>query len=110
MKDTSQLPFLECRKEEIFLRLYIQPRASKNEVAGIYGGNALKIRLTSPPVEGAANAACREFIAGLLSVRKNQVEIVSGQKSRIKLVKIQGLSPEEAEDILLILRQIPSEA
>ncbi|HLA51612.1 MAG TPA: DUF167 domain-containing protein [Thermodesulfobacteriota bacterium] len=97
-------------KERILLRLYIQPRASKNEIAGIHGGTALKIRLTSPPVENAANSACIEFLADILGIRKNRITIVSGQKSRIKQIKLTGVSLQETEDRLMkfILQQIPS--
>lgn len=97
----SKLPFLTEGKDGIVLKLYIQPRASKNEIIGIYDGVALKIRLTSPPVEGAANAACIKLIADILGIRKNQIELVSGQKSRIKQIKIIGISLKEAENSLL---------
>ena len=50
--------------------------------------NALKIRLTSPPVDGAANKLCREFLAGLFKVPKSAVEIISGETSRHKRVRI----------------------
>jgi uncharacterized protein (TIGR00251 family) len=71
----------------IILNLHIQPRASKCEVCGIQG-DALKIRLTSPPVDGAANKLCREFLAELFHVSKSAVEILSGETSRHKRVKI----------------------
>jgi uncharacterized protein (TIGR00251 family) len=71
----------------IVLNLHIQPRASKSEVCGIQG-DALKIRLTSPPVDGAANKLCREFLAELFHVSKSAVEIISGESSRHKRVKI----------------------
>ncbi len=107
----SKLSFLEQDKHGILIRLYIQPRASKNEIIGIHGGTALKIRLTSPPVEGAANSACIEFLSNVLGIRKSQVEILSGQKSRIKQIKLTGISLQEAEDLIkFILPQIPSTA
>jgi uncharacterized protein (TIGR00251 family) len=71
----------------IILSLHIQPRASKNEVCGVQD-SALKIRLTSPPVDGAANKLCREFLAGLFKVPKSAVEIISGETSRHKRVRI----------------------
>jgi uncharacterized protein (TIGR00251 family) len=74
-------------EDGIILNLHIQPRASKNEVCGVQG-DALKIRLTSPPVDGAANKLCREFLAGLFHVPKSAVEILSGETSRHKRVKI----------------------
>lgn len=74
-------------RDGIVLTLHIQPRASKNEVCGVQD-HALKIRLTSPPVDGAANKLCREFLAGLFKVPKSAVEIISGETSRHKRVKI----------------------
>jgi uncharacterized protein (TIGR00251 family) len=73
----------------IILTLHIQPRASKNEVCGVQD-HALKIRLTSPPVDGAANKLCREFLADLFSVPRSAVEIISGETSRHKRVRISG--------------------
>jgi len=74
-------------RDGIVLTLHIQPRASKNEVCGVQD-HALKIRLTSPPVDGAANKLCREFLAELFKVPKSAVEIISGETSRHKRVKI----------------------
>jgi uncharacterized protein (TIGR00251 family) len=71
----------------IILTLHIQPRASKNEVCGVQD-HALKIRLTSPPVDGAANKLCREFLARMFKVPKSAVEIISGETSRHKRVRI----------------------
>jgi uncharacterized protein (TIGR00251 family) len=81
------------------LKLRIQPRSSKNAVEGVYGGS-LKIRLTSPPVEGEANKALVKFLAGLLGVKKADITIESGHKSRNKSVVISGLGVDEAERIL----------
>lgn len=83
----------------IVLTLHIQPRASKNEVCGIQD-NALKVRLTSPPVEGAANKLCREFLAELFRVPKSAVEIVSGETSRHKRVRIKGGTPDRLQHII----------
>lgn len=77
----------------ILLSLHIQPRASKNEVCGIQN-NALKIRLTSPPVDGAANKLCRDFLAVLLDVPKSDIVIISGEASRFKRVRIHSNEPE----------------
>lgn len=63
--------------------------------------DGLKIRLTSPPVDNAANAACIEFLANILKIRKNQITIVSGQKSRIKQIRVRGGLLEEVESLLL---------
>ncbi|HMM20394.1 MAG TPA: DUF167 domain-containing protein [Selenomonadales bacterium] len=73
----------------ITIKVKVQPRASKNAIAGLLGG-CLKLSLTSPPVEGAANAACIEFVAALCGVAKSKVTIVSGRKSREKIVQVAG--------------------
>jgi len=83
----SDCPLCTFDGESVTLSLHIQPRASKNEVCGIQA-NALKLRLTSPPVDGAANRLCREFIADLFDVSKSSVEIISGETSRFKRVRI----------------------
>ena len=75
------------------------PGASKNEVAGIQDG-ALKVRLTAPPVEGKANRACVEFLAGLLGVRRSALAITSGEKSRKKTVTVTGLARGDLEERL----------
>jgi uncharacterized protein (TIGR00251 family) len=71
----------------------VQPRASKNEVVGIYG-TALKIRLQAPPVDGAANAALISFLADLFGVSRRSVRIISGESSRDKIVEIAGVSAD----------------
>jgi uncharacterized protein (TIGR00251 family) len=78
----------------------VVPRASKNEIAGQVG-DAIKVRLTAPPVEGKANEALIAFLAQELGVRKSQVEIVAGETSRNKVICVLGLSPAEVEERLL---------
>ena len=89
---TSELPFLTILEDSLILSVYVQPRASKNQICGIQG-EELKIRLTSPPVDGAANKLCREFVADLFDVSKSSVEIISGQTSRHKRLRILGNHP-----------------
>jgi uncharacterized protein (TIGR00251 family) len=76
------------------LSVHVQPRASRNAIAG-WAGEALKIRLTAPPVEGAANAACLAFLADLLDLPQSQLEILRGARSRHKIIRITGLTQEE---------------
>ncbi|CAG0933216.1 hypothetical protein TFLX_02971 [Thermoflexales bacterium] len=71
----------------------VVPRSSRNQIVGVEGG-ALKIKLTAPPVEGAANAALIEFVAEWLGVRRSAVSIVSGDKARNKLVRVKGVTRE----------------
>ncbi len=72
----------------------VHPRARKNAITGIVG-DALKVSLTAPPVEGRANEACIEFFANLLKVPRSSVTIASGQASRNKLIRVTGLPAEE---------------
>jgi uncharacterized protein (TIGR00251 family) len=77
------------------LALHIQPRASRTELAGIHGG-ALKIRVASPPVAGAANLELVRFLARLLGVTRSHIELISGLGSRRKGILVHGVSVEEA--------------
>jgi uncharacterized protein (TIGR00251 family) len=79
----------------IHLRLRIQPRASRTELAGIHG-DALRVRLSAPPVDGAANQALIRFLADLLSVPRSAVQVIAGESSRSKLVAVSGIGPEQA--------------
>jgi len=81
------------------VRVVVQPRASKTEIVGLQG-EEMKIRLTSPPVEGAANKLCREFLAKLCGVAKSQVTLVSGEKSRHKRLRLEGVAAAEVEKVL----------
>jgi hypothetical protein len=72
------------------------PRASKNQIAGIEG-DAIKIRLNAPPVEGKANDALIKFLADVLGVSRAQIEIVTGQTSRRKVVRVLGVTAQEVK-------------
>jgi len=78
----------------------VVPRASRDQIAGVHG-DALKVRLTAPPVEGRANEALVAFLAKRLGVRKSQVEIVTGATSRRKMIHVIGLVTQEVEERLL---------
>jgi hypothetical protein len=73
------------------IRLHVQPRARRFEIAGVRNG-ALKIKVTAPPVDDAANHAIVDFLSRLSSVPKSAVKILSGEKSRDKAVQIGGIS------------------
>ena len=79
----------------------VHPRAKKNVITGELG-DALKLALTAPPVEGKANEACIEFFANLLKVPRSSVTIASGQTSRSKVIRIAGLTGKEVEQPLKI--------
>ena len=72
----------------------VHPRARKNAITGELG-DALKVSLTAPPIDGRANQACVEFFAKLLKVSGSSVTIASGQSSRNKVVRVAGLSGEQ---------------
>ena len=72
----------------------VQPRARKNAITGTVG-DALKLVLTAPPVDGRANEACIEFLANLLDVPRSSVTIASGETSRRKIIRVAGLSAED---------------
>ena len=76
------------------LSVRVQPRAFRNEVAGLVG-DTLKIKLTAPPVEGAANDACLAFLAKLLDLSPSRLAIIQGDRSRNKVVRITGLTQTE---------------
>lgn len=77
----------------------VHPRAKKNAITGELG-DALKLSLTAPPVEGRANAACIEFFANLLKVSRSSVTIASGESGRRKVIRVKGLSVEELRNRL----------
>lgn len=79
---------------DVLLPVAVQPGASRNAVAGLRG-NALKLLLTAPPVEGAANDACLRLLAALLGVSRSRLSIVRGEKARQKLIRIANTSAQE---------------
>jgi uncharacterized protein len=74
----------------------VQPRASKNEIAGLQG-SALKVRVTAPPVEGMANESLIDLISATLKTSRRNVCIVSGSASRMKILEVQGVSLEAVQ-------------
>jgi len=76
----------------------VQPRASRSEIAGVYG-DALKVRLSAPPVDGAANDALIEFLAHVFAVGRRDVRILAGEISRSKIVEIEGITERTVHDV-----------
>jgi uncharacterized protein (TIGR00251 family) len=81
------------------LRVWVVPGAHATEVAGLHGG-ALRVRLAAPPVQGRANAALLEFLAGRLGLRPRDLRLAAGQRGRGKLVVIAGRTPEQVSAAL----------
>ncbi len=84
------------------LRFHVVPNAKQNKVMGQHG-QAIKIKLRAPTLEGKANATLRSFLAEELKIPERSIALERGQKSREKLIRIEGLSEEDARDRLLAL-------
>jgi uncharacterized protein (TIGR00251 family) len=91
--------YLAATAAGVILSLKVQPRSSKNQLAGSHDG-ALKVKLTAPPVDGSANKCLCEFLAKLLHVPVRHIAIIAGATSRHKRVLIKGLSCNDALDRL----------
>ncbi len=98
-KSHKQKVFSKTRAGTILLQVLVQPRASKDEIVGIHG-DQLKVRLSAPPVEGAANKALIRFLSKKLKIPASKVGIKRGKKGRKKLVEIEGRTPEEIKSQL----------
>ena len=92
-----------CRRDgaDLILDVRVQPRASRSEIAGLHG-ERLRIRLQAPPVDGKANAALVEFVAGLFAVPRARVTIEHGLTGRDKRLRLQGVPslPPQLESLL----------
>ena len=76
------------------IRVKLLPKSSKNQIVGREGDN-FKIKVTAPPIEGRANKALIDLLAKKLAVPKSHIEIISGKRSRLKSIRIEGLAQEE---------------
>ena len=85
--------FLRVQADGVLLSVKLQPRASANEI-GEALGNELRIKVTAPPVDAAANEALVKFLARHLDCPRNRVEILRGHTSRHKTIKLYGLTAE----------------
>ena len=85
--------FLRAHPDGVLLSVKVQPRASANEI-GEALGDELRIKVTAPPVEAAANEALLKVLAQQLHCPRNRVDIVRGHTSRHKVIKLYGLTPE----------------
>jgi uncharacterized protein (TIGR00251 family) len=82
------------RRDGVSLVVRVHPRAKENAITGEFG-DALKVSLTAPAIEGRANDACIEFFSKLLKVPRSSVTIASGQSSRNKVIRVAGISAAE---------------
>ena len=79
--------FYSIENEKVSIRVKAQPSASKNEFCGLYGEDALKIRIKAAPVEGAANKELIKFLSKSFKVSKSSITFKSGQNSKIKIIE-----------------------
>lgn len=88
------MPYISEVAGGVRLEVKVQPRSSRNQVAGEQGG-VLKIKLTAPPVDGEANAALVDFLAAYLRLPRRDIVLVKGETSRHKIVEIRGVNADE---------------
>lgn len=94
----TTLPFKKTDRGLIF-QIQVLPRSSRCEVVGVHD-QALKLKITSPPVEGKANEECIRFLADRLRIRRAQVEIIAGHQSRKKTVAVSGIEENDLEALV----------
>ncbi|HVO83195.1 MAG TPA: DUF167 family protein [Syntrophobacteria bacterium] len=86
--------YLQETDDGVILRVKVQPRASRDEVVDVHG-DALKVRITAPPVEGAANTHLLTVLAKKLGIPRGRLELRTGSASRLKSITIKGISAAE---------------
>lgn len=79
--------FIEEKDNTIAFKVFVQPKSARNMIVGPHG-DALKVKLTAPPVDGAANKMCIKFFSKILGVSKSSIEIHSGHTSRTKILRV----------------------
>ena len=93
-------PWIRPQKDGVILAIKVQPRASRSEIGGVLG-QELKIRITAPPVDSAANEALIEFLAERLDCPKGSVTLLRGSTSRSKTILVRGMTPIAIEEHLV---------
>ena len=91
MSAPEPIAWLDIRADRVRIRLYVQPRASRTEITGTHG-DALRIRVAAPPVDGEANQELLRFLAKKLGVPKSSLQLVQGETARTKVVEIENVS------------------
>ncbi len=93
------MPHIEVVGEKVRIRVRVQPRASRTEVAGEHG-DAWKVRIAAPPVDGAANRELIRYLAKRIGVPPTRLRVARGERSRTKVVEIDGVEPSRVRDAL----------
>lgn len=92
--------FCRERRGALTISLHVQPKARKTEIIGVHG-DAIKVKVASPPVDGAANEELVRFFAELLGLPKSRVLVKQGGRSRRKLLEIEGATAAGLTDLLI---------
>ena len=100
VSDSSSLVAVTSNDNGVVFRVRVQPRASRDEIAGAMDG-ALRVRLQAPALEDRANEALCEYLAQLLKTPKSAVRILSGDRSRIKRIEIRGVTEGQIQRLLM---------
>ncbi len=90
--------FYTQKTDDLFINVFVKPGSAADKIIGIHSDsniNALKIKLTAPPVEGEANKALIKFLAILLKIGKTRIEIIKGHRSRLKVVRLKDMTKEK---------------
>jgi uncharacterized protein len=103
---TRPADLYDVERDAIVLRVHVQPGAGRSAIVGRHG-SSLKVRVAAPPVDGRANVVAAALIAETFGIKEGDVELVSGQRSRLKRFRIVGV---DAEDVELRLREALAEA
>ena len=101
------MDFCRTTDTELILDIRVQPRASRNQIAGIHD-HALKVKMTAPPVDGEANKLLVKYLAKQLGVSPSCLEILKGETGRSKQVMISESDPSKRQDLLKILESLVS--
>lgn len=99
--------YLKIDFSRLIFKVHVQPRSSKAALAGLHG-DALKIKLTAPPVHDAANRMCIQFLAKQFQIPRSSIQILSGHKHRSKQIECRFESRSALEGILQKLKKIES--
>ena len=106
MSDTALPTFISTRTDGFTLAVRVQPRASVNAVAGEHNGE-LRVRVTAPPVDAAANEAVVRLLADVLDVPRSAIEIIRGHTGRSKVLFVRGVSAHAAAQHLTARTRTP---
>ena len=94
-------PLFKNGKSGITLAIRVFPGSKKDEITAVMEDGRVKVRLTATPIEGKANRALVQYLAGILRIPASNIVIVAGTKSRNKIVSINGLDSNPAEELIL---------